>query len=71
MERACCTKQCRRPPAGGLGVSPNSNLPQDWGIEGVEKGFCNSLEIEFISNVSDIGLKENIFDHALSTRSGI
>ena len=29
------------PSAGGLGVSPNLKLPQEWGIQRVEKGLLN------------------------------
>ena len=31
------------PSAGGLGVSPNLKLPQEWGRQGVEKTIVNDL----------------------------
>jgi len=35
-------KRCRKLPAGGLGVSPSLNIPQEWGIEGVDEDFFSS-----------------------------
>ena len=32
-------KYHRMHPVGGLGVSPSFNVPQDWGIQGVEQSF--------------------------------
>ncbi len=35
----------RSPFAGGMGVSPTSfKVPQDWGIQGVEKTLLNALD---------------------------
>jgi hypothetical protein len=37
------------PSAGGLGVSPNLKLPQEWGIQGVEKGLLNPFTLVVLS----------------------
>gem|GEM_PF-5767410 len=42
----CCTKRCGRPPAGGLGVSPNSNPPTSPFVKGGQEGVSGTKGIE-------------------------
>jgi len=34
---ACLKRECRETSLPGFGDTPNLNIPQDWGIEGIEK----------------------------------
>ena len=46
LERIRLPKKRRRKlPAGGLGVSPSLNIPQEWGIKGVDEDFFSSLRM--------------------------